>query len=89
MALRSQTRFQLTVCNCFKLVMETASLSKYQRVNLKLFLFPDGNEWNLCPKKAESIICISELNREKLELNSGNLPKMNGMKNKRPVIGWS
>jgi hypothetical protein len=32
---------------------------------------------------------MSELMRENLVLNSGNLQKKNGMKNKKPVIGWS
>ena len=89
MGLPKRMRFKSTVCNCFGLVMETVLLSKYQLVHLKLFLFHNGNEWNLCQKEARSIISISELMRENLVLTSDNLQKKNGMKNKMPVIGWS
>jgi len=71
------------------LVMETVLLSKYHSVNLKLFMFHDGTEWNLCQKEARSIISISGWMRENLGLTSDNLQKKNGMKNKGPVIGWS
>lgn len=89
MGLLQQSRFISTGSICFELGMATVLLSKYQLANLKLFLFQNGNNWNLCQKEARSIISISKLNQENLVLTFDNLRKKNGTKNKKHVIGWS